>query len=183
MPENELAMEPPTDLVKLSAKHKSCQFSWDSDRTQIIKFMSLERETSIDNSIRVGRINVLDEEELKRYGKGSEKEYFQAFHQNITEADKAKLKKDVKDELSEKSETEKNVGEAIIEMASKFKFQEVQGIGDMASFETRENSNGCSLHVLHKNLIFTVESDISDDVDVNVQMAKKLAMAVLEKCD
>jgi len=43
--------------------------------------------------------------------------------------------------------------------------------------------NNSYRHVLHKNMTFTIVVELSDDSDYNLEKAKKIAQAILDKCD
>lgn len=179
--ESEIEMEPPHSSLS-NPEYMQCNFSWPSDRTTIFKMLSITQEIPVSNSINVGSVKVITEEVLERL-KQTRSEYFEKRYTNITAEQKAQVKEKLSEELADKSDAEKDMGSALIAMASNFNYVPVNNIGDRASWETRKEGKDASLHVQHKDVIFRVNVNISDDTDESLEMAKKVALAVLAKCN
>ncbi len=187
IPESDIEMEAPHPIIK-SASMKSCSYNWPSNRTQTISILNVTSEVAVKNLIGVGMIKILTEEELDKY-KQTRTEYFTLRYKSMTDAEVAEVKEKVNEELDKNektanSEPAKKVSESLIGQMLKSNYEAISGVGDLASWETnmKRSAEGI-LHVLHEDVIFKVIINISDESSVNLEMAKKVALTMLAKCN
>lgn len=186
--ESDMEVSPPTEAVlkmKSAQDYISCKFSWPSDRTMTVEAMGRSMTVPLDNTIGVGFIKILTEEKLKSRAKNSYVHWFEDHHKNVTEEDMKSLEGDVDEKLEEEGlgEESKNAAKSIMKMASSFTFTSVEGIGDMASYETNPKSTSLTLDVLHGDVIFGTTVDISEDRDRNLEIAKQISKEILKVCN
>ncbi|MEE4213806.1 MAG: hypothetical protein V2I34_02000 [Bacteroidales bacterium] len=135
-----------------------CIYKWSSDRTSTMSVMvgdtEVQTEISLSNTILVGNLKVITEEDLLEFNDETYSDYYDRNYAVNNEATQ----------------------------------QDVRGIGDKAvaaviSQAGHSNWDKTSLSVLHKNVVFIVEADISDDNQADLDMAKKIAEEILARCD
>ncbi|MBU1820275.1 MAG: hypothetical protein KKG00_02020 [Bacteroidetes bacterium] len=154
--------------------------SWKSDRTRTMKMGNSTMEIPLQNEIGVMWVG----SDLFMIGKKKTPlENFKAFYRNPTQEEMDRAFKAAEERLKSdpkysKEQTETATGLAK-SMAANDKFEDVQGIGDAASFNKEENY----LTVLVGATTFQVIAHVSKDKDVNLDLAKKLAKEVLAKCE
>lgn len=184
-PVADIEMEEPHEVIK-TANYMFCSFTWPSDRMKKIEMLSLSTEVPVDNTIQLGGVLVLNDKVLNKYGQEKTRvEYFEDYYTNSTDEENKKAKEMMDkgvEENEDLSSSEKDLASKILDMASKFSFSPVSGVGEMASWEVTQNQSGGSLIILHGNVIFKIMVNISDENEPNLSMAKKLAETILDQC-
>ena len=188
IPESGMEVSPPTEAVlkmKSTQDYLSCKFSWPSDRTMTVSVGDRSMTVPIENSVGIGFIKILTEEKLKSRGKDNYVHWFEDHHKNVTEEDMKSLEGDVDKKLEEEGlgEESKKAAKSIMKMASNFTFTPVEGIGDMASYETNPKTSSITLDVLHGEVIFGTTVDISEDREKNLEVAKAISKEILKNCN
>jgi hypothetical protein len=191
----DLVQLPQDEIRQKVYQQLSCSYNWKNDRKYTMKIGASEMEVDAKNVIAI-MIKNLDTEIEKwlahKYVKQTEmsyEEYFVQFHGTpITEDDKKKVNK----ALDKKAETDENFDEksaetakGLLELSKSEKFTEVNGIGDKANYyvQTAPNLRELRLAVLTGNVVMLISVDISDEDDTDLEMAKKVAEAVMANCD
>lgn len=135
-----------------------CMYSWSSDRVSTMTVMvgetEIQTDISLDNNILIGNLKVINEEDLLEFNDETYEDYYDRNYAVNNE------------------ETQ----------------QDISGIGEKAvaaviSQAGHSNWDKTSLSVLHKNVVFIVEADVSDDNEADLEMAKKVAEEVLALCN
>lgn len=136
-----------------------CEYRWPSDRVSTLTIEvggnEIENEIPLDNVVSIGDIEVIKEDDLLTLG-GNTESYSDYFHR--------------------------------VRIGDENPEAELEGIGDMASVQIIEamnhsNYNMTNVWVLHGDVNFNIIVDVSDDDAEDLELAKKLARAVLAKCD
>lgn len=136
-----------------------CTFSWPSDRVSIMTIevgdTEVKTEVPLKNVVSIGDIEVIEDEDLLNLN-GSKETYADFFHRVRIGDDNPNSER-------------------------------LDGLGDLASLhiiEAASHSNYrlADVRVLHKNVHFNVEVDISDSDEEDVAFARKVATAILENC-
>jgi len=149
-------IEPGEEITEYTQVY--CIYKWSSDRTSTMSITvgdtEVQTEMALSNTILIGNLKVITEEDLLEF---NEETYSDYYDRNYA----------VNNENTQK---------------------EVSGIGDKAvaaviSQAGHSNWDKTSLSVLHKNVIFIVEADISDDNQADLDMAKKIAQEILARCE
>jgi len=136
-----------------------CEYRWPSDRTSILTTQvgetKIETEIPLDNVVRVDEIDVITEDDLLTLNNQTESyaEYFHRVH----------------------------IGD------DNPNSERVDGVGDLAAINVIEGFNHSNyritnIWVLHENVNFNLEVDISDSDEEDLAFAKQLAKSILENC-
>jgi len=135
-----------------------CEYRWPSDRVSILTVKvgdsELENEIPLYNAVSIGDIEVIEEDDLLTLN-GHTETYAEYFHRV-------------------------RIGDENIDSA-------IDGIGDKASVQiikamNHSNYNMTNFWVLHGNVNFNIVVDVSDNDAEDLELAKKLALGVLDHC-
>lgn len=165
-----------TDVSSTKGEYGSVRYSWASDRPDMeIKVLSTVVKTADNNHVELKMMSFYDDGSKgtiayfeRGYKKLSEKELAEAY---------ANLEKSFKDE-PEKLEQAKG----FMEIRKNSKYVEVQDLGTRSYWKWGKSYGG-ELVTLVGSAKFTVVTKISDDPDMNLVFAKKLAQEVIDKCN
>jgi hypothetical protein len=136
-----------------------CEYRWPSERISImitqVGETEIETEIPLDNVVSIGDIEIIEEDDLLILS-GQKETYAEYFHRVRIGDDNPNSER-------------------------------LDGVGDMAAvsiIEALNHSNYriANVWVLHKNVNFNLEVDVSDSDEEDVALARKIAMAVLEAC-
>lgn len=154
-------------------------YKWDSDRTISVKVGDSEMKVPATSSVTFGRFTVLVAEEIQ----GSFLDHFKNQYRVPTEKEQAAFDKAFEKELEKESEETKVLGRKMADLTRQYEYRSVDGIGTAAAWETNPKTPDGLLHVLHHDMTFVVVINLSDVRDYNLEMAKKIALEILAKCD
>ncbi len=153
--------------------YQICVYEWESS-TRTTTIPQIDLEVPATNRIGVGYLNFYPADE-----EFPVKTFTATYH--LTDAEKKKAQEAIAEVLDEQTKGQ-NRQHTATTMANKFvqktKFEPIQDIGDAAVWDYLNSS----LKVLKGRAYFDVIVNISDDVEENQTLAKKLADAVLAKC-
>jgi len=161
------------EKYRRSADYK---YYWPGDPDRVERIMSNGRDLGPNNYL----IGAGDLEFYKEDSKFIVKNFKNTY--DLTDAKKAAAKKAINKELEKNGvdnktkNTSKSISNSII---PELKFSPVEGIGDAAVWSHLHSA----LIVLKGRTKFTVFVDISDNHKEDVDMAKKLAQLILDKCE
>ncbi len=191
----ELVQLPETEISQKVYQQMSCSYNWKNDRKYTMKIGANEIEVDAKNVIAV-MIKNLDTEIEKwlahKYVKQTEMSYEEYFNQFHGAPMTAEDKKEVGKELDKKAEKDENFDEksaetakSLLAMSKTEKYTELNDIGDKANYyvQLAPNLRELRLAVLSGNVVMQISVDISDDDDKDLEMAKKVAEAVMANCD
>lgn len=159
--------------------HRAAGYKWDSDRTLTVKVGEREVSVSESDKVTLGRFTILDAEKIK----GSYVEHFKNQYKKLTAEEQAQFDQAFARQLENESDLTKGIGKGFAGLSNQIDYKNIDGIGQAANWETNPRSSDGLLHVLHKNMTFVVVVNLSDDSDYNLEVAKKIAAATIEKCD
>jgi len=135
-----------------------CGYRWPSDRVSILTIemagTELENEIPLDNVVKIGDIEVIEEPDLLILA-GQTETYAEYFHRVRIGDDGPAVEID-------------GIGDGA----------SAQVIEAM----NHSNYNICNFWVLHGNINFNIEVDVSDSDEEDLALAKQLALAVLGHC-
>lgn len=158
---SEIDMEVPEEIPLEEVTQYSrifCEYRWPSDRVSILTVelgdTVLENTIPLDNVVSIGDIEVIEDDDLLTLS-GHTETYAEYFH-------RVRIGVDNPD-------------------------NEIDGIGEMASVQIIEamnhsNYNITNFWVLHGNVNFNIEVDVSDSDAEDLAIAKQIALAVLDAC-
>ncbi len=160
--------------------HDTYTYSWPSERTRTMEIAGRKLTVPIDN--RVG-LTWVGDDLYKMSKKKSDLENFQSFYRTPTKEELERAFEEADKRVGEQkdvSKDQKNAAMGLAKgMAAQAKFEQVSGIGDAAAWKPNDNE----LVVLVGGLTFQVIADVSSDANSNLELAKKLALEVLKKCN
>ena len=163
-----------------SQKRDTYVYTWNSDRTKIMEFGGTKMDLPIPNEI---GIKWLGDDLYKIMDRGNSVASFKAFYHTPTQAElDAALNKAEKKVSEDKnvSEESKNSGMGMARgLAAGAKYEDVNGLGDAASWDVRDNA----LIILIGDKTFKVIASVSADSDSNKNLAIELAKEILAKCN
>lgn len=178
----------PEENIKQKAleQYKSCQFSWQTDRTHVMNAGNIEMEVPTKNSIGI-MIRNLDEdiERAVRMHKRefTYEEYFDGYHTLATKEQMEEINKS----LDKKAEEDPNakLAKGILAQVGTEKFSQVDDLGDKANqyVQTGPGLRQAQLSVLYGNVVILISVDISDEDADDLTTAATVAEAVMGLCD
>src|SRR6056297_152579 len=168
------------------AKYSTVIFKWEpaQERTMTMEVKVGDRTISqtapLKNSINVGKIDSIGDKKDQ-----SALEYFNYVYGPKTKEEKkeAKARVDRAQETSDK--VDKKSAETIKSMVDKQTSSKVDGIGSSA-FGSVQNANGMiyyNLKVLHGDTMFEITTDVSDDSEEDIRIAKEIAQQIIDNCN
>ncbi|NLO71500.1 MAG: hypothetical protein GX102_11305 [Porphyromonadaceae bacterium] len=159
-------------------EYESCYYTWESDRTDGKSDANGVFNFPDKNQIGVKNLSVYDSD----YTKKEILDIFQFAYKKLDDRDIEIISKNLEKEYSNKSRIERANAESLIERRKNSVYEKVYGVGDSAYWDFTEK-NGCNLVVLRGYETFTVHVKISLNADENLELAKKLALTILAKCE
>lgn len=159
--------------------HDKYIYSWKSDRTRTMEISGNKMTFPVDNQI---GLQWVGDDLYMIMKKNSPLESFKAFYRNASqeEIDKAMAVADA--QIRKKEGVTKEQADAATGiakgMSAETRFENVDGVGDAAAWVLKENQ----LVVLVGNVTFQIVADVGTDKAANIELAKKLAIEILNKC-
>lgn len=158
----------------------NCEYVWDSKRIQKMKLMGREMEFPSPN--RIG-IKWIGSSLFTIMGKATPLESFKAFYRNTTAKEKEVAFQKAGEVMKKKGYDEKTTKTASsmgkeLSSGDNITFKSIEGIGEAASWRIKDKI----LTVLVGKITFDITSEVSENDEENIELAKKLALEVLSKC-
>lgn len=186
-----------TDSKSSSAKYSFSGFKWEPEvaRKMILKTKLpagpdgkksvMESEMEAENKISFGQLDILD-------GKsGGPKEYFRYTYGPKTKEEKEAIKESIDRSKESSEKVNEKSAETIKNMVDKQSSTEVK-VGDLAYWsvtpyknfytESGEEETEAKIQVLHGNTMFSVSANVSDNIEEDLAMAKKVAQQIIDNC-
>ncbi len=149
-------IEPGEEVTAFTQVH--CMYTWPSERVSVmtVKLGDTEVETdmTLKNNVLVGNLKVITEEDLLDF---NDENYVDYYNRNY-----AINNEDTQQDIS-------GFG--------------VRAVASVISQAGHSNWRKTSLSVLHENVVFTVEADVSDNDQEDLEMVKKVAEEILAQCN
>jgi len=186
-----------TDSKSSAAKYSFAGFKWDPKvpRKMILKTelpagsdgkkSVMESKMEAENKISFGQLDVL---ESKSRGP---KEYFRYTYGPKTKEEKEAIKKSIDRSKESSEKVDEKAAETIKSMVDKQSSKEVK-VGDLAYWsitsyknfytESGEEETEAKIQVLHGNTMFSVSANVSDNIEEDLAMAKKVAQQIIDNC-
>jgi hypothetical protein len=174
---------PEVDVVN-TERIKNVAWSWPGSRTREMDLAGQRMTLPVDNQIVLSGYKRLDNNE---HGPKDAATYVAQTYRSISKEQMAALQARMKEQLQEQAArgeiTEEQarlaggMGGGI--MGNERIVETVEGVGDAARWTPRDRT----LAVGHRNVVFTLLVDISEDQDLNRSTAVSLAQAILNLCD
>lgn len=155
------------------------EYTWDSDRVRKMKFGGQVMDVPSPN--RIG-LRWVGSDLFMIQGKSTALENFRSFYKNSSAAEKEAAFKQAAKSLKEKGYDSKtvdaatNMGKELA--ADEIIFQNIESLGEAAVWIIKEKE----LTVLVGNITFQINVEVSENDEENINLAKKLAQEVLNKC-
>jgi hypothetical protein len=169
-----------------SAEYSTVRFEWEpeQERTMTMEMKVGDRTVSqtlpLQNGINVGKIDVIGDKKDQ-----SALEYFNSTYGPKTKEEKAQAMERI-DRAQETSDQVSEESAAMIKsMADKLTSSRVDGIGSSA-FGAVNNARGMiyyNLKVLHGDTMFEITTDVSEDSDEDIRIAKAIAQKIIDNCN
>jgi hypothetical protein len=185
------------DNKSSSAKYSLFGFKWAPkvSRKMILKTeipsgpngkkSAIENEMDAKNNVSFGQIDVLDAK------KRAPKEYFRYTYGPKTKEEKEAIKSSVDRSKESSDKVDEKSAETIKRMVDKQSSREVK-VGDLAYWsstsygnfytESGEKVTEAKIQVLHGNTMFSVSANVSDNIEEDLAMAKKVAQQIIDNC-
>ena len=159
--------------------HDKYTYSWKSDRTRTMEIGGNKMTYPIANEI--GLQWVGDDIFMMSKSK-SPLENFKDFYRNASQEEIDKSMAIAEAQVRKKEGITKQQADAATGiakgMSAETRFENVEGVGEAASWVVKDNK----LVVLVGNVTFQVMANVGTDKAANIDLAKKLAIEVLNKC-
>ena len=159
--------------------HDKYIYTWKSDRTRTMEIGGNKMTVPIANEI--GLQWVGDDIFMMSKNK-SPLENFKGFYRNASQEEIDKAMAVAEAQVRKKEGVTKEQADAATGMAkgmsAETRFENVEGIGEAASWVVKDNK----LVVLVGNVTFQVMANVGTEKAANIDLAKKLALEVLNKC-
>ena len=168
-------MEEP--MLTKNLAFRAAGYTWETGRTMTTKVTG-DMKIPVSDTVTIGRFEVLDPESIN----GTFVEHFRNQYQVPREQQQAELDAAVTKQLENESEAAQSFGKGISNISKSINYQTIAGIGSAAVWQTNLKSPDGMLNILHNNVTFTVVTNLSDNRDYNLEVAKKIALAVIDKC-
>lgn len=167
------------DEPMLMKNHSSraAGYKWDTGRTMTTEITG-DMQIPVSDTVTIGRFEILDPETIN----GTFVDHFRNQYRVPSDQQQAEFETALAKQLENESELTQKFSEGISNISKSINYQTIAGIGSAAAWQTNLKSPDGLLHVLHDNLTFVVVTNLSDDRHYNLEVAKKIALAILEKC-
>lgn len=175
LPATDGKMDQPMQTKNLAIR--AAGYKWDTGRTMTTEITG-DMQIPVSDTVTIGRFEVLVPERIN----GTFVEHFRNQYQTPDEQQQAEFEAAVAKQLENESELAQSFGKGISNISKNINYQTIADIGSAAVWQTNLKSPDGLLHVLHNNLTFVVVTNLSDDRNYNLAVAKKIALAILEKC-
>lgn len=170
------------DLRKKSIDRKDqygeAYYFWKSDRPDIPSLLSIHVQMPDENFIGISGLNPFDDD----YSIQEIKNIFEFRYKKLNEEEVIQLQENTAKHLEDKSEDEKKSIEGIVEQRKKSSYEKVENFGESA-FWRFSTERGGELVILYGNEQFTIYIKTNYKNQRNLEVAKKLAEFVMNKCN
>ncbi len=170
--------------VQDASLSKGVTWSWESDRIRKISVGPSEIEVPRDNQIGVSAFRVLSHETHRTRDAGA---YVEQNYRSISAEEMKTIQENMKKQIEAQVESGKltaeqaklagGLGEAL--GGNERVVETIENIGDACRWVAQDNT----LAVGHRDVFFSIHSDLSDDKQLNRDKAIELAKAILAECD
>ncbi len=165
-----------------SSKYSTVLFRWEAEEERLMRIVvkagdrEIVSENPVKNQVNVGNVELIKADDPAKY--------FRRTYGPQTDEEKARAKESVDKASESSSEVDKQSAEAIKKMVDQRRVNVVENIGDQAYWNTNAVSGVeyLSLRVLHKNVMFKVTTDVSSESEEDLELAKKVAQTIVDKC-
>lgn len=168
-------MDEPIEMKNLSSRVAG--YKWDTGRSMTTEFTG-DMKIPVEDTVVIGRFDILDPTKIN----GSFVEHFSNQYRTLTEQEQSQFDAQFAKQLDNESEVAQDFAQGISNITKSINYHTITGIGNAAIWQTNLKSPDGLLNVLHKNTTFVVVTNLSDDRNYNKEIAKKIALAVIEKC-
>ncbi len=151
-------------------------YKWESTRTRTVKVADREMTVPRPDRIGVGSLTFYHERIKDPVA------HFTSTYRDLTPDEESKMREIMAREMEDKNLTgsQQKAGDALMTAVPReVKYENVEGIGDAASWDIKSSE----LIVLRGRVHFKIIADLSDDPSTNIAVARMLAMIVLSKCE
>nr|WP_297785936.1 hypothetical protein [uncultured Allomuricauda sp.] len=168
------------------AANSTVLFKWEpmQERTMTMEVKVGDRTISqtvpLKNSINIGRIDLIGNKKNQ-----SALEYFDYTYGPKTKQEKEQTKSKIDQAQETSDQVNKKSAEALKSMVDKQTSNKVSGIGSSA-FGSVQKASGMiyyNLKVLHGDTMFEITTDVSDDSDEDIRIAKEIAQQIINNCN
>lgn len=164
------------DTTNTPSSYEEMVYSWPSKRTRTMEVLGRKYTLPVDNKIGMGSIRFFSEDEKYPINR------FTSMY-DLSDTEKEKAKESIDKEVDKKEQLDKQSKKTAKKLTgsilSNMKFSPVEGVGDAAVWDYMESS----LIVLKGRTRFTVIVDVGTNHQEEVNLAKKLAKSIMEKCE
>ena len=138
----------------------------------------IETKTKAVNKVSFGQVEVFGEKIE------DPQEYFRYTYGPKTAEEKEKIKEQVDKSQKTSDKVDKKSAETIKKMLDKENSTELE-VGDMAFWSkvSYANVTEAKIRVLHGNTMFTVSADVSENIEEDLEVAKRVAAQIIANCD
>lgn len=185
------------DSKSSSSDYSSYGYSWVPEETRQLVFRTemaagpnrekkiFETKTEASNNVSFGNLEILDDTR-----KGP-RQYFRYTYGPKTKEEKEAIKKSLDRAKETSDKVDEKSAETLKSMVDKQKSNEV-AVGDLAYWSTTSlagmyNESGeieteAKIRVLHGNTMFAVSANVSENIEDDLAMAKKVAQQIIDNC-
>lgn len=141
---------------------------------------TLTQEIPLNNQIDIGNLEIIDAKNKTPL------EYFTFVYGPKTKQQKEQAKKAIDRAKENNDKVDDKSAETIKAMVDKEKASnKLEGLGD-AAYWTENNTKGMIyvvLRVLHKNTMFKITTDVSEDTEKDLEISKAIARQIIANCN
>lgn len=178
--------------------YSSIVYNWDPEKERMMTLKmeipagdgtkrTIEQSNPLPNKVIFGNIDVLEGK------KNGPREYFRYTYGPKTAEEKEAIKNSIDKSKESSDKVDEKSAETIKSMVDKQSSREVEGVGDLAYWdptsygnfynESGEVETEAKIRVLHGNTMFTVSANISNDIQEDLELAKKVAKQIVANCE
>lgn len=158
----------------IKGEYGSILYTWASDRPDLdVKVSTM--------SIKVPDVNTVGVKMLSFYNDGSAEtvESFSIGYRGLSEEELETMNSNLENRFSDPEELEK--AKSLLQARGNMNFELVEGLGTRSYWKWGEQYGGELITLVGRSR-FTIVTKISDDPNQNLELAKKLAQEVINKC-
>ncbi|HLW62284.1 MAG TPA: hypothetical protein VKY33_02685 [Flavobacterium sp.] len=166
-----------TNSIDRKDQYGNVYYSWKSDRPDMESPISVHFLVPDNNSVGISGLNSYSED----LSSESVLANFEIEYKQLSDSELKELDKNTQQHTENKTAEEKETLKGIVEARKNFSYKKIENFG-RSSFWRFSEKNGGELVTLIGNEKFSIYIKISYDADENLEMAKKLAKTVMDKC-
>jgi len=166
-----------TNSIDRKDQYGEVYYSWQSDRPDMETPLSVHFLIPDKNSVGISGLKAYSEELSNENVLGS----FERAYKQLSDSELKEIDKNTQKHIENKTAEEKETVEGLVEARKNFTFEKIENFG-RSSFWKFSVKNGGELVTLFGNEQFSIYIKISHDADENLELAKRLAQTVMDKC-